>query len=291
MPDLRVLTWNSGGEADGRGLALANVVNAINALYAGDVPVQLIAIQEANVGAGGSIAAALANGAPFNVFVQPPGHCREHLPPPAQPFRIAPSKAYLMSWMDTAAGAAAANNLAAVGIPVSLVNLDPANDAGVNNFINGFGMPPFQLAMVRQAAANMRWPVYQAFTYGAVPATVHFFSWHAPLLVNWLNANFSGNALQGPALPEAFLFFQASSFYTNIINNLTANDMVIIAGDLNMTLADIAQPGFFNLFVGASNGLEHVLAYSPSANLAVDQGWSIQADFRPHWIVSARVRW
>lgn len=55
MPDIRIITWNSGGEAAGRGAALTAFATAINAAHfnpavAGSVPVQIVTTQEANVG-------------------------------------------------------------------------------------------------------------------------------------------------------------------------------------------------------------------------------------------------
>ncbi|VAW42174.1 hypothetical protein MNBD_CHLOROFLEXI01-3343, partial [hydrothermal vent metagenome] len=184
MPDLRVLTWNSGGEADGRGAFLTLTVNLTNAGFAGNVPVQVVVTQEANV-AGGSIAAALANGAPFNTFVVPQGFSREHLPIPAQPFRVVPSRAYRLSWLanDPVPG----NNLATPAGNPALVPLDPAMDGGVAAFIMGLGLAPVMLANVVQAAANCRWPIYRHLTFAGPPVqNIHFFSWHAPLLANWL---------------------------------------------------------------------------------------------------------
>lgn len=287
MPDLRILTWNSSGEADGRGAALANVTNHINGGAAGTVPVQVVAIQEAQVSNGGSIQATLAGTAPFSTsFGQPQGFSREHLPTQTQP--VTPSRAYRLSYMAT--NAVLANNLVAVGAP-TLVNLSPTADAGVNAYITGLHAPFQQDRAIRLAAANLRYPLYQAYTYAG--GTVHFFTWHVDHAANWRNAIFLNYTnYQGPAYFEAFVFFQNSTFYANMMTNLGPNDVVIIGGDLNMTPQDAQQPGIFNNFVGVSNNLDHILAFSLSANLAVNQGVHYAfPNFGPHDILSARVQW
>ncbi|MCB1053693.1 MAG: hypothetical protein KDC71_24025 [Acidobacteria bacterium] len=285
MVDLRVLTWNSGGEADGRGATLANDVIGTNNHWGG-VPVQLVTIQEANVG-GGSIAAALANGPPFNTFIQPQGFCREHLPAPAQPYRVMPSKAYRVSWLNT--DPVAGNNIPTVPAVPALVNLDPANDAGVNAYIINLNLGPLPDASVRQAAGNMRWPVYQLLNRAG--RAVHFFTWHAPLRANWLGADVLGIPLQGPGLSIAFTLFQNSTFYTNIMNNLALNDLVVIAGDLNITGPDLANPVFFPNYIGVSENLTHILAYSPNNNMVANQNLAAVTPFPPHTILTARIQW
>lgn len=284
MPDLRVLTWNSSGEADGRGAQLALVTNLVNgaAAAAGNVPVQLVTIQEA-ANAPGSISAALNNGPPFNVFVQPEGFCSEYLPPPAQPFRVGNTRSYRIAWLVN--DPAPANNLVAVGAP-ALVNLDPNNDAGVNGYINGLGFAPGAVGAVRTAAGNMRWPVYQRFTYAG--CNVHFFTWHASLRASWLGANYTGLNYLG--FPEGFLFFQNSTFYNNIVGGLGGNDVIIIAGDLNITQAQIANPAFFAPYVGVTANLTHIIAHCPTG-AAVNQNVAYMTPFPPHTILTARVQW
>ncbi len=285
MVDLRVMTWNSGGEADGRGATLVNSVQQTN-LHFGGVPVQLVTIQEANVG-GGSIQAALGNGPPFNTFVQPQGFCREHLLPPAQPYRVGLSKAYRVSWLvnDPLMG----NNLGPGAAGPGLVNLDPMVDAGVNAYIINLNLVGHPNAAVRQAAGNMRWPVYQMLTYQG--RVVHFFTWHAPLRNNWLGADILPVALQGPALPIAFEFLQNSTFYTQIIANLNLNDAVVIAGDLNLSFNDIQNPLFFPNYTGVTENLTHILSFSPNGNTAVNQNLAHVTPFPPHTILTARIQW
>ena len=285
MPDLRVLTWNSNGGAVPRGAEIVAATNALTALYPAH-PLQICVCQETAVGAD-SIQVNFGGTPPFLPdFIQPSVSCREHLPPPAQPYRVGVSRNYRMSYMT--ANAAAALNLVGVG-GFNLVDLNPAVDPGVAAWIGMQGLGAVVLNDVTQCAANMRWPVYQQLNYAG--GTVHFFTWHAPLQNNWLNANFSGNVLPGGALWESFQFFQHSNFYTNIIAGLGGGDVVIIAGDLNTTNAGLGFPNMFNNYIGFSNNLTHMLTYSPSPNLAIDQGHNTPSPNSPHDLVSARVRW
>jgi len=223
---------------------------------------------------------------PFSVsFAQPPLFSREHLPPPAQPFRIVPSRAYRMTSRNVAPPAI--NPVAAGGF--NLVNLDPAVDAGVAAWIAAQGLAPALLATVRQCAANIRWPVYQQFNYGA--GIVHFFTWHAPLMANWLGTNFSGIVLPGGGLWEANQFFQNSTFYTGILAGLGAADAIVIAGDLNTTNVGLGLPNMYPGYVGYSNNLSHILINSPSLALGVAEGHNSPSPNSPHDLISARVIW
>ncbi|HEU4455426.1 MAG TPA: hypothetical protein VFR81_20355 [Longimicrobium sp.] len=291
MPNLRVITWNSGGEADGRGATLTAFANAVNAAYynpavAGSVPVQVVVTQESSVGGGGSIAAALAI-APFNQFAT--GHYREHVPPGAgQPHRVGMSKAYRLGWMN-AHPTVALNLVPAGGAPAHhLINLDPAHDAGVAAWINGLPLSPGIRTMVRDAAANMRWPVYQAFAYAGT--SVHVITWHVELRANWLGANVHG-PMVAQGLPEAFLFLQNSTFYLNLIATLGANDLIVIAGDLNATGAEMGNALFFNAYAGVFDNLTHILAFSPNGAMNFLEHQAHVTPYPPHCIVTARVSW
>ena len=284
MPSLRVLTWNSNGGAAPRGAELVAAANALNAFYPAH-PLQLCVCQEAGV-APDSIHLAFTGSAPFSVvFSQPPSERREHLPPPAQPFRIAPSRNYRMTYRI---GGPAALNLAAVG-GFQLVNLSHLVDLGVNAWINAQGLAPVPLQNVRQCAGNMRWPVYQQFGYAG--GTVHFFTWHAPLLANWLGANFSGHILPGGGLWEAFQFFQHSNFYNGILAGLGAADAIIIAGDLNTIAGGLGFPNMFPNYQGYSFNLSHILVHSPGMALGVAEGHNSVSPNSPHELISARVIW
>lgn len=284
MPSLRVLSWNSNGGNAPRGAEIVAATNQLSLMYPA-FPLQLCVCQETAV-AVDSIEGAFIGSAPFSInFVQPPLQCREHLPPPAQPFRIPPSRNYRMTYMN---GGPAMLNLVAVG-GFQLVNLDPNFDAGVNAWINAQGLAPIIRQNVRQCAGNIRWPVYQQFAYGG--GSVHFFTWHAPLLLNWLGANFSGIVLPGGGLWEAFQFFQNSNFYNGIFAGLGPIDAIVIAGDLNTNDGGMGFPNMFVNYDGFSFNLSHILVYSPSMFLDVAEGHNTFSPNSPHELISARVIW
>jgi len=279
MAELRVLSWNSTGEAWPRGTVLAQAVNHLQ-VGNGAPPLQLLAIQEARTTNVGTIHAALAN-APFTDFVHPEEMIRERPQAPQ-------GRAYRVSWREQDPNLG--YNLAQpFNTQIQWVPLDPVIDNGVNNYINA-QIPHFaQRATVKMIAASIRWPIYQHFTCAG--CDVHFFTWHAPLLGPWISAHFTGAHLQGPALPEAFLFFQHSDFYQNIRNQLRSNSVIVIVGDLNMTRTDIQWAAFFPNFAGFSNNLSHIIAYSPGGFM-VDQGVSYPTQpLSPHDIISARISW
>jgi hypothetical protein len=269
---------------------LINTANAINAAAAGAgaVPLQAVAIQEA-AAAPGSIAAALAGvpppgGAlnPFVNFVVPQRFSREHPPLPNQPNRVLPSRAYRLSWL-----VADGNALAGVG-GFAFVNLSPNVDAGVAGWIAALNLAPVQLAAMNNAANNMRWPLYQHRTVNGGANNIHFFTWHVPLRVNWLGANIFG-PMAGPGLPEAIFMFENSTFLTTIEAGLGVGDVVVIAGDLNANGADMMN--FFPNYIGVTAGLQHIIARSPSLNLAVNQNVAWATPFGPHAILAARTQW
>lgn len=301
MPSIRVVTWNSGGEADGRGAALSAATTTVNAT---PPAADLVAIQEAQVGIAppGSIYTVLnAAAAPFANFNAPPDHPRE-LHPPTQPFGVGLNKSYLVSWRaGTALAPWLASPAAAARIPLNAVVGPPAN--GVETYIQGLagpgGLGPAGVAALRQAAANIRPPVRKVFTLPAGAAgapVVFFYTWHAELQANWLGVSWAtvglaANPFAGPGMYPAFRFFQASDTFAGDLAALTANDVLVIAGDLNITAGDLGHPTIFPNFVGASNNLSHILAFSPSANLAVAQGMHFVTPYPPHAIVSAEVQW
>lgn len=172
-------------------------------------------------------------------------------------------------------------NLGPAAAAPALINLDPAVDAGVNAWIGG------HLAL-RQAAANMRWPVYQALTYAGL--NVHLITWHVELRANWLGANING-AIVAQGLPEAFLFLQHSTFYTVMMAGLGGNDLVIIAGDLNAAGAEMGNIMFFPNYVGINDNLTHILAFSPNGLMNFQEHQAQVTPFPPHCIVTARINW
>jgi hypothetical protein len=285
MPNLRVVTWNSGGGAGGRGAALSAGVTAFNATAPA---VALVANQEARVTPGGTVYPVLTSGAaPFVGFVNPPDHPREL--GPGQPYAVGVNRSYLVSW--NAGTLAVPGAVAAARISLRPI-IAPAN--GVETYITGLGLGPAPRAALRLAATNIRPPVRKVFTMGG--GNVFFYTWHAELQANWLGATWAtvglgANPFAGPGMYPAFQFFQNCDTFTNDMGALTAADVIVIAGDLNVTAADVGHGTMFPLFAAVSNNLSHILAYSPSANLAVVQGMHTVTPFPPHAIVSAEVQW
>lgn len=295
MPSVRVVSWNSGGEAGGRGATLALTVTAINGT---PPPVDLVAIQEArvNIVPPGSIYATLSGGAPpFAGFSVPPDHPREL--GPGQPFAVGVNRSYLVSWQP---GTLMAPHLVSGG-PAARVNLAPVlmpMPNGVETYIAGLGLGLGPTAALRQAAANIRPPVRKTFTLtvGGIAHNVIFYTWHAELQANWLAATWAtvglgGNPFAGPGMYPAFQFFQACDTYTADLAGLTANDILIIAGDLNITAADVGNPTIFPAFIGASSNLSHILVHSPSGALALAQTANYGTPFPPHAILTAEAQW
>lgn len=294
MPSLRVVTWNSGGEAGGRGATLAADVTTFNATAPA---VDLVATQEAKVGMvpPGSIYAVLnAAAAPFVGFSAPPNHPRERNPA-TQPYGVGVNRSYLVSWKAMTGGGAWLNSLGAAALVPLRPVLAPAN--GVETYIANLGLGPAPRAALRLAAANIRPPVRKRFTFpGAGGGNVFFYTWHAELQANWLNATWAtvglgANPFTGPGMYPAFQFFQACDTFTADMAAVTVNDILVIAGDLNIHAGDLAQGAMFPLFQGVSNNLSHILAYSLSGNLQVVQAMHTVTPYPPHAIVSAEVQW
>lgn len=297
MPSLRVLTWNSTGESKGQGADVLAAVAESNKSFS--LPVQIVAIQEADIN-GGTIADVLAKKPPFSAeFVQPQGMCLDHAQPPQQAARL---QAYRLSWMSRSNNPS--QNLSSTGgNNPSLYNLDPTNDpGGLGLYINqaarvaGGGTNTRGANACIAAATLMRWPIYKlltrAATTGSPQSNIHFFSWHAPLKSEWLDVDrYITAPLSGPGLAAAFIFLQESTGYKNIRANLTANDVLIVAGDLNVYGPDLNADWIFKGFKGASDNLSHVLAYSPSTAIKVDESYGYDTSSPPHRIVIAKVTW
>lgn len=298
MPSFRLATWNSGGEAGGRGAQLAAAVNATNLT---PPLVRLVLNQEAKVAVApvGSIRAQLTGGAaPFANFVVPPDHPREL--GPGQPFAVGVNRAYTVAWDPVGAGALVSAGPAA-RIALAPVPAPAAN--AIETYITGLGLGPAAANQLRQAARNIRAPVRKVFTLttpGAPPVvhTIYVYTWHAELQANWLGATWAtvglgANPFVGPGMYPAFQFFQRAAQYQADLAAVTANDVIVIAGDLNITGADLNNNAatIFPNYVATSNNLSHVLAYSPSGALNIAQAWHFVTPYPPHSIITAEVQW
>lgn len=292
MPSVRVVSWNSGGEDNGRGAQLIQDVTAINATAP---QVELVAIQEAQVDINppkgpGEIYEALGNSVngPFAAW-NTPDLVRELSPLQTQ--GGSNNKAYLIGWNPARLTSAA---------PAALISLAPAPGPppnGVEACIQGLAPGNrFVREELRVIARNIRAPVRKHFTLtiGAVTHNIFFYTWHVPLKQNWRGAEMRGlNAFgaKAPGLYVAFLFFQSSKAFTDDYNNLAATDVLIIAGDLNIYAADLGLTTIFPKFEAISDNLSHILAYSKSGALLVTQDVGYVTPFPPHVILSAEVQW
>lgn len=295
MPGLRVLSWNANGSGPPRGSGLSAAAVELNDAHP-DHPLQLVVCQAVD-DAANRIRAAMAGMRPFaKAFQQPPEALREHAPAPEQPFRTSPTRTY---WMTHMAAGGESLDLAAMG-DFDLVRLDPEVDDGVASWIEALALSPGDEADVRQCAANMRWPAYRRFRYGPAAGDVHFFTWRAPLAANWSGACLSANTLAGGGLWKAHQFLQHSVFLTDIRDGLSDDDVIVIAGDLKLTADDLAsfRPDLYPGYADYSDGVGHVLAFSPSPALAVVEGRAFEPPplphgepSSPHRLVSARVVW
>jgi hypothetical protein len=301
MPHLRLLTWNAGGEADGRGAALDATIVQINLAIVGlpapaNTPIQAFAIQEANQAPNGNIsvliaAHVLAGAGTFSQFTA--YHISEHHA--LQTNRVGVSKGYIVA-LKTAGPSAVvpvvppANMIGANAGAGPLYRIDLWNDPGANASYPGAGGP--LAAVLRMAQRHMRWPVFICFTVGGV--NVVLVTVHLEMKANWLGAV----ALPNPwaqGLKEAIqLFFQSSTWYANALGWIGANGLIVLAGDLNGNAAELSQPGILPTFDGTSDNLSHILAHSPGAGaggVSVVNHWAQQQNFPPHHILTAGIGW
>src|SRR5690606_4794826 len=140
----------------------------------------------------------------------------------------------------TAAGGGGPGGAPAAHVPLQPV-VAPAN--GVETYILGLGVGPAPRAALRLAAANIRRPLRKVFTMGG--GTVYFYTWHAELQANWLGATWAtvglvANPFVGPGMYPAFQFLQHCDQFTADMAAVagTATDVIVVAGDLNITAAD-----------------------------------------------------
>ncbi|MGH8447265.1 MAG: hypothetical protein ACREVL_18515 [Solimonas sp.] len=300
MPSVRIVSWNSGGEAAGRQNQLVTAVNFFNATAP---PVDLVTIQEAAVRPGGVIRARLGGGVvPFNNFA-PPDHVREQTA--AQTFQVARSKAYLIAWAQAGPGALVPGPAAQL---VSLAPVQVPAPNGVAQYIAGLsmnGMPlsPRINANLLEAAGNIRAPVRKTFTVtvAGVLHTLYFYTWHGNLQSQWGNATYLQLGLtQNPftvgseGMYPAFMFLQQCNRYQADLAAVNANqsDVLIVAGDLNISVPDVTRSAalVFPGFDGASDNLSHILAFSKSPNLVIAQDDNFGAP-PGHNILTAEVQW
>jgi len=310
MPMFRVLTWNPGGEAGNRGQELTDEVGRIDNNPPGGAVVQVVAVQEATLG-GGGISGAMQQPPVFQPFFIPRPVTSEEFTP-GQRNRgggVGKTKAYLQTW----------RRLLALPPPHSppppppppnplLFELDPLQDVGLNTWITTNVTTNIQsINVLVNDARRMRYPLYTLFRFGG--RDVHFFTWHVDHARNFLSSEtlidqwMAQPGQQMPVPPNfgvaskyAFLLFQNSTGFRNIINQLNQQNqhnagVIIIAGDLNCSVTGMLANWMFGQFQGRCEGKTHILAYSPSAGLRVDFEEAMDTPYRPHAILSAAVTW
>ncbi|WP_438018265.1 hypothetical protein WMF18_03925 [Sorangium sp. So ce315] len=235
MPDLNVMTWNSTGETAQGATDLQNVINH---MIANGWQPDVIVIQEANAAAGGVIYQMLAGlGGAYN---QPPAHATEGVPG---------GRGYLLLTSIAVAGQG------------TFATADLRNDTVLQHWISSNLSRPAQQTACAELQ-TMRMPATATLAFDG--RTLHFLTWHAPRGPGQV---LTGATLRGGANPDGYLFLQNSDIYQPLIAP-GANDIGLIAGDLNVTVAGLNQntgipdlPYILPGFVGVSDNLDHILGH------------------------------
>ena len=271
--DFRIVTWNSTGEQPPRDTTLRDEVNALNNAYPA-TPTRSILNQEALQAISGAIYNMLNNPAvPPNGlgpnYQRPPQHTTENLNGTGRGYN-----------------ALLANNLT-INQGLTLHNYQ--NDATFTNWVNSLSQA--QQTIVWNEVNRWRPPVSMGLQT-ASGQTVRLMTWHAPLDVSQLLSACPQPA--GGAPLDAFLFLEQSS----LLNNVAGINIVIIAGELNMTQGDLQNTcgGLYeplSNFEGVSSNLDRILAWRPvGANPTFFENRRTPTPgLSPHDIFSARVHW
>jgi hypothetical protein len=266
MPDLRIVTWNSTGESAAKAGELLAEINYLNATYPA-TPVMVVLNQEAQNAAGGAIYAMLniaGAGGIGAAYTRPPAHIQEMLTGGGAGYTELDSTAVAVT-----AGLTLHNYLA-----------DPTFVAWVG------ALPPNQQTTARNEVTAWRPPAAMELTCGG--DTVRLITWHAPLGLSGL---LTGCTTTGGAPLDAFLFLDQS----DILQGANNPDIVIIAGDLNMTSADLAAKCYayepLAQFTGVSSNLDHIVAWLPNGGAPQFFEARSVASSSVHNIVSCRVSW
>ncbi|NEO81150.1 hypothetical protein [Moorena sp. SIO4G3] len=266
--DLRVLTWNSTGESANNATELRNEINYLNGRYPRD-PVKAIFNQEAKKLSGGDIYNMLNNTGAGGIglnYTRPPRHITELINGTGRGYN------------------ALAHNTVTITQPLTHQNYttDPIFHTWQKT------LNPSQSNTVNDEVKNFRPPVYMEFNYSG--RNVRLITWHAPIGQSGI---LKGCTTQGLAPLDAFLFLEQSS----LINNTTGIDIIIIAGDLNMTSKDLKTKcqGYEPLkkFDGESSNLDHILAWRPSGGTVnyLEPRSTSSPSSDDHNIFSSRVNW
>lgn len=265
MPDLRILTWNSTGEDNYKAAELRNEINYLNVTYPG-TPTKVVLNQEAQAPANGPIYNMLNDTGGAGIgpnYTRPPMHIQEMIGGGGRGYT------------------ALTHNTLGVTVPLRLH--DYTQDAIFTTWVNS--LYPSQRTTVWNEVANWRPPAYMQFNYAN--NVVRLITWHAPLGRSGLLV---GCTTRGGAPLDAFLFLEQS----RLLNRVAGVDIVIIAGDLNMTAQDLSTTcqGYEPLaaFTGESNNLDHILGWRHGAPVNYAEARAVRSS-SVHDIFSCRVSW
>jgi hypothetical protein len=237
MPSLRIVTWNSTGEDAVKAAELSREMSFLNNNYPA-APVRLVLNQEAQQGTGGAIYAMLNDpGVLGPAYTRPPAHIPE---------------------MPNGGGCgytALAHGTLAVTLGLRLY--DYGTDASFQAWLAK--LPPRQRETASREVERWRPPAVMELTCDG--SLVRLITWHAPLDQSGV---LTGCTTEGGAPLDAFLFMDQS----RVLPGSNKPDIIIIAGDLNMTDSDLgtscSQYEPLRHFAGKSSGLDHILAWSRS---------------------------
>jgi len=266
MPDLRILTWNSTGEDVNKSSELLAEITYLNTTYPA-TPVMVVLNQEAQNAAGGAIYTMLdwagAGGVGPN-YTRPPAHITERPNGGGAGYTEMPYNTIVVT----------------AGLGLYSYAGDPAFTGWVS------ALSPQQQATAWNEVTGWRPPAAMELTYAG--NTVRLITWHAPLGLSGL---LTGCTTKGGAPLDAFLFMDQS----NVLRGANNPDIVIIAGDLNMTSSDLAAKchGYEPLasFTGESSWLQHILAWLPNGgNVQFLEPRRVPSS-SVHDIFSCRVSW
>ena len=268
MPQLNILTWNSGGEDDHKAEWLNGVLTTLSTQYSWHPDV--VFIQEANIALGGAIYELLKKSSLFtSVAAQPEGGSN--------------GRAYLAAIAPSA-------NVTAAFQAVTL-----SGDPGVANWLAPF--PTRTRQTLATEIAGFRNLASLKVAVG--DDSVCLITWHAPRGNSELGT--APAKLKGGANADAYLAFGASSFYEK---TLKENPVCCLAGDLNIkqdaigtkvTLADGTSYEVLSDWEGFGNRLDFTLGYfsGNAASGTVAGGFHFDYLNSPqdHSLVGATLNW
>lgn len=269
MAKINVITWNGMGETRQGAQELANAVNTLAGQgWLADV----IVVQQANPVPDGHIHDMLARlGGPY----QPrPAHV---------PAGGRGRDGYLLLTRSRIAGQG------------TFARVDLAADRGLCDWLGRHLTGPEQ-ADAADELATMEMPALATLAFGGVQ--VKFLTWRVP--------RGPGRLLQpirwgAEANPDAFLFLQNSDLSTTL-GDPGANNLSVIAGDINVTAAAInADSGthpsrrILPGFVGVSNNLQHIIGHGhpqqPYPSFPIHQAGYFPVPGHAHAVLYATAVW